>query len=58
MKTIWQEIEGLREEIQDLIDREKETEDLAEKANYMELLSMKAEELEDLESIYKPHIHV
>ena len=58
MKTIWQEIEELREEIQDLIDREKETEDLAEKATYMELLSLKVEELEDLESIYKPHIHV
>ena len=58
MKTIWQEIEELREEIQDLIDREKETEDLAEKATYMELISMKAEEVEDLESIYRPHIHV
>ena len=58
MKTIWQEIEELREEIQGLIDREKETEDPAEKATYMELLSLKAEELEDLESIYRPHIHV
>jgi len=58
MKTIWQEIEELREEIQDLIDREKETEDLAEKATYMELISMKAEEAEDLESIYRPHIRV
>jgi hypothetical protein len=58
MKTIWQEIEELREEIQDLIDREKETEDLAEKATYMELISMKAEEVEDLESVYRPHIHV
>ena len=58
MKTIWQEIEELREEIQDLIDRENKTEDPAEKATYMELLSLKAEELEDLESIYKPHIHV
>jgi len=58
MNTIWQEIEELREEIQDLIDREKETEDLAEKATYMELISMKAEEVEDLESIYRPHIHV
>ena len=58
MKTIWQEIEELREEIQDLIDREKETEDPAEKATYMELLSLKAEELEDLESIYQPHIRV
>ena len=58
MKTIWQEIEELREEIQDLIDREKETEDPAEKATYMELLSMKVEEFEGLESIYQPHIHV
>lgn len=58
MKTIWQEIEELREEIQDLIEREKETEGSAEKATYMELLSLKAEELEDLESIYQPHIHV
>ena len=58
MKTIWQEIEELREEIQDLIEREKETENPAEKATYMELISMKAEEAEDLESIYRPHIHV
>jgi hypothetical protein len=56
--TIHEEIEELREEIQDLIDREKETEDPIEKATYMELISMKAEEVEDLESIYKPHIHV
>jgi len=58
MKTIWQEIEELREEIQDLIEREKETKDPTERATYMELLSLKAEELEDLESIYRPHIHV
>ncbi|WP_367357673.1 hypothetical protein [Mesotoga sp.] len=58
MKTIWQEIEELREEIQDLIEREQACVDPIKKANYMELISLKAEELEDLESIYKPHIHV
>lgn len=58
MKTIWQEIEELREKIQDLIERERACVDPIEKANYMELISLKAEELEDLESIYKPHIHV
>jgi len=58
MKTIWQEIEELREEIQDLIEREEATSDPIEKATYMELLSLKAEELEDLQSIYRPHIHV
>ena len=56
--TIWQEIEELRAEIQDLIEREKACEDPVEKANYMDLICLKAEELEDLESIYRPHIHV
>ena len=58
MKTIWQEIEELREEIQDLIEREEACIDPIEKATYMELISLKVEEVEDLESIYKPHIHV
>ena len=58
MKTIWQEIEELRAEIDDLIEREQACVDPIEKATYMELISMKAEEVEDLESIYKPHIHV
>lgn len=58
MKTIWQEIEELRAEIDELIEREEATSDPIEKATYMELISMKAEEVEDLESIYKPHIHV
>jgi len=58
MKTIWQEIEELRAEIDELIEREQACVDPIEKANYMELISMKAEEVEDLESIYKPHIHV
>jgi len=56
--TIWQEIEELRAEIRDLIEREKATSDPIEKATYMELISMKAEEVEDLESVYRPHIHV
>jgi len=56
--TIWQEIEELRAEIRDLIEREKACEDPAEKANYMDLICLKAEEIEDLESIYQPHIHV
>ena len=58
MKTIWQEIEELRAEIDDLIEREQACVDPIEKATYMELISLKAEELEDLESIYRPHIHV
>ncbi|MFA5458541.1 MAG: hypothetical protein WC261_13030 [Synergistaceae bacterium] len=56
MKTIWQEIEELRAEIDDLIEREQACVDPIEKATYMELISMKAEEVEDLESIYQPHI--
>ena len=56
--TIRQEIEELREEIQDLIEREEACVDPIEKANYTDLIAFKAEELEDLESIYKPHIHV
>jgi len=58
MNTIWQEIEELRAEIDDLIEREEATSDPIEKATYMELISMKAEEVEDLESVYRPHIHV
>ena len=58
MKTIWQEIEELRAEIDDLIEREQACVDPIEKATYMELISMKAEEVEDLESVYRPHIHV
>ena len=58
MNTIWQEIEELRAEIDDLIEREQACVDPIEKATYMELLSLKAEELEDLQSIYRPHIHV
>ena len=57
MNTIWQEIEELRAEIDDLIEREKATADPAEKANYMDLIALKAEEVADLESIYQPHIH-
>lgn len=56
--TIWQEIEELRAEIDDLIEREKACVDPIEKATYTELISMKAEEVEDFESIYRPHIHV
>ena len=58
MNTIWQEIEELRAEIDDLIEREEACVDPIEKANYTDLIAFKAEELEDLESIYKPHIHV
>ena len=57
MRTIWQEIEELRAEIQDVIEREKATTDPVEKANYMDLIALKAEDVEDLESIYQPHIH-
>ena len=56
MRTIWQEIAELRAEIQDLIEREKATADPVEKANYMDLIALKAEEVEDLESMYQPHI--
>ena len=58
MKTIWQEIEELRAEIDDLIEREEACEDPVEKANYMDLISLKAEEVEDLESIYHPHARI
>ena len=56
--TISQEIEELRAEIQGLIEREKACEDPIEKANYMDLIALKAEEVKDLESIYHSHIYV